>query len=49
MIDQNRNTVILPIDRIWKSKDLVEHVKRHKTQKELDADIKAYLKGEYEE
>ena len=53
MIDQHMNTVIIP----WDSEELVDALRRyklhdsikpHKALKTLDADVRAYLKDEYQ-
>lgn len=54
LIDQSMNTVIIPMD----SEDLKEWMKykinmakvhEHRTLKELDKDVRAYLTNRYEE
>lgn len=54
LVDQSMNTVIVPIDdedlKDWmKYKVNMAKVHEHRTVKELDADIRAYLKNRYEE
>lgn len=54
IVDQQMNTVIVPHDdedlMEWmKYKVNIKQVHQHKTLKELDADIRAYLKQEYKE
>ena len=55
IIDQCMNTLILPWDdedfSYWlrNHKDRECTIKRHDTLKELDKDVRAYLKNEYEE
>lgn len=57
LIDQQKNSVIVPWDdpdlaEFFKGKpgreNALEKVHLHKTVKELDADVRAYLKGEYD-
>lgn len=52
MIDQHMNTVIIP----WDSEELIDALRRYKLHdtikphsglKTLDADVRAYLKGNY--
>jgi hypothetical protein len=54
LMDKSMNTVIVPMD----DEDLIEWMKykinlakvhEHKTLKELDADVRAYLRDKYEE
>lgn len=54
VVDQSMNTVIVPMDdedlKEWmKYKIKIATVHEHKTLKELDADVRAYLKGTYKE
>lgn len=54
LVDQSMNTVIVPMDdedlKDWmKYKVNMAKVHEHKTLKELDADVRAYLKNRYEE
>lgn len=54
LVDQSMNTVIIPMDdedlKDWmKYKVNMAKVHEHRTVKELDADIRAYLKNRYEE
>lgn len=55
IIDQRMNTLILPWDdedfSYWlrNHKDREDTIKHHDTLKELDKDVRAYLKNEYEE
>lgn len=54
LVDQLMNTVIIPMDdedlKDWmKYKVNMAKVHQHKTLKELDADVRAYLKNRYEE
>lgn len=54
LVDQSMNTVIVPMDdedlKDWmKYKVNMAKVHKHRTLKELDADIRAYLKNRYEE
>ena len=58
IVDQQMNTIILPYDdedlvEFFRYKPgfprSLDKAHQHKTLKELDADIRAYLKGEYEE
>lgn len=54
LVDQSMNTVIVPMDdedlKYWmKYKVNMAKVHEHRTVKELDADIRAYLKNRYEE
>lgn len=54
LVDQSMNTVIVPMDdedlKDWmKYKVNLAKVHEHRTVKELDADIRAYLKNRYEE
>jgi hypothetical protein len=54
LMDKSMNTVIVPMD----DEDLIEWMKykinlakvhKHKTLKELDADVRAYMRDKYEE
>ena len=54
MIDQQMNTTIIPVDdedlKDWmKYKVDMSKVHEHKTLKELDADVRAYLHNKYVE
>lgn len=54
LMDQSMNTVIVPMDdedlKDWmKHKVNMAKVHEHRTVKELDADVRAYLKNRYEE
>ena len=55
LVDQHMNTLILPWDDddfvYWlrNHKNREQTIKRHSTLKELDQDVRAYLKNEYEE
>lgn len=54
IVDRSMNTVIVPMDdedlKDWmKYKVNIAKVHEHKTLKELDADIRAYLRNKYEE
>lgn len=54
LVDQSMNTVIVPMDdedlKDWmKYKVNMAKVHEHRTVKELDADVRAYLKNRYEE
>lgn len=54
LIDQSMNTVIIPMDdedlKDWmKYKVDMSKVHEHKTLKELDLDIRAYLRNKYVE
>ena len=54
LIDQNMNSVIIPIgdhdlSYAFKNKELVDQVKQHNTLKQLDEDIRKYIKGTYEQ
>ena len=57
LLDQKRNTVIIPSDdpeiveffRYHRNREnILDGVHVHDTLKELDADVRKYLKGEYE-
>ena len=53
MIDQRMNTVIIPWDAeelidVVRQYKLYDTIKPHKALKTLDADIRAYLKDEYQ-
>ena len=57
LIDQKKNTVIIPFDDeelngLFKYRPdrprLLDSAHTHETMKELDADVRAYLKGEYD-
>lgn len=52
LIDQHMNTVIIPWDdddlkRVLIRHELREEIKKHSGLKELDADVRAYLKDAY--
>lgn len=54
LVDQQMNTIVIPIEdenlKEWmKYKVKMYKVHEHGTLKELDKDVRAYLKGEYEE
>lgn len=54
IMDQQMNTVIVPLNdedlKEWmKHKINLANVHEHKTLKELDADVRAYLKDTYKE
>lgn len=54
LIDQAMNTTIIPMDsedlKDWmKYKVDMSKVRKHKTLKELDVDVRAYLHKKYEE
>ena len=54
LVDQKMNTVIIPIgdedlSYYLKNKELINHVKQHDNLKSLDADIRKYIKGNYEQ
>lgn len=55
IIDQSMNTIILPwndddfCNWLRSNKGYEKTVKCHNTLKELDKDVRAYLKNEYEE
>lgn len=54
LIDQKMNTVIIPIgdeDLLYylTNRELIDHVKQHNTLKQLDEDIRRYIKGSYEQ
>ena len=57
LIDQQKNTIILPVEdpdlvEFMRYKDgykrALDRAHTHKTLKELDDDIRKYLKGEYD-
>ena len=54
LVDQQKNTIILPIDdpdlaEFFKYKKVaLDQTHQHETLKDLDADVRAYLKGEYD-
>ena len=57
LVDGQKNTIILPADdpdlaefMRYKpnEKNVLEKAHQHKTLKELDADIRAYLEGKYD-
>ena len=57
LIDQQKNTVIIPADdpdfvEFFRYKtngpSILENVRQHSTIKELDTDVRAYLKSEYD-
>lgn len=53
MIDQDKNTVLIPWDdddltRVLLRHELRDTIKKHAGLKELDADVRAYLKDEYQ-
>ena len=52
MIDQDKNTVLIPWDdddlkRVLLRHELRDTIKKHAGLKELDADVRAYLKDAY--
>lgn len=50
LIDGAKNTLFIPQEDLQYSdtiKKLTPYIKQHKTLKELDADVRLYLKGEY--
>ena len=54
IVDQKMNTMILPWDDeeladMMKRRNLTRDVHTHDTLKELDKDVRAYLKNTYEE
>lgn len=54
LMDKSMNTVIVPMDdedfiEWMKYKINLKKVHEHKTLKELDADVRAYLRDKYEE
>lgn len=54
VIDQQRHTVLIPADSAngifdALNDELIKTVKRHATFKDLDADVHAYCRDEYEE
>lgn len=57
LIDQQKNTVIIPVDDSdfveflrYKTNgpNILDNVRQHSTMKELDTDVRAYLKSEYD-
>lgn len=50
MIDSQKNTLRIPLDDeflsdVFRNRDIFKNIQRHKTKKELDAEITDYLKG----
>ena len=50
LIDPQKNTLQIPVDNeflneIFKNRDLIKNIKRHKTKRELSTEISNYLKG----
>lgn len=50
LIDPQKNTLRISIDDeflsdVFKNRDIFKNIQRHKTKKELDAEITDYLKG----
>lgn len=50
MIDPQKNTLRIPVDDeflsdVFRNRDIFKNIQRHKTKKELDAEITNYLKG----
>lgn len=50
LIDPQKNTLQIPVDNeflneIFKNRNLIKNIKRHKTKRELSTEISNYLKG----
>lgn len=50
IIDPQKNTVVVPVrdeflTEVFRNKEIYNSIKKHKTQAELLAEVKSYLKG----